>query len=157
MSIFCNVILKQLFPRRQRWIFLDIHLFYIFCIHWMFLSHYEPTHMLWFVSVLYWHLDLLVSCFSFMVKFEDSLFISTFIVSRCYIYWVQLYFLGLLVGVLSSSSCLFSMFAELLVFPVSCFALSLLQSFVCIWIQSLLVPKCTLVPLNEPFVHLLNV
>lgn len=104
--------------------------------HWMFLAHYEPTHMSLFVSVFWllcWHFGLLVSCFSFVVKFEDSLWISSFIVSRCYIYWVPLYFLGLgcvpwhLVGVLSSSSSLFSMFAVFLVFPVTCFTLSLLQ------------------------------
>lgn len=116
MLNFCNVILKQ----KDGYFWISIFSYFFleldYTTHCMFLAHYEPTHMSLFVSVwlLCWHFGLLVSCFSFVVKFEDSLWISSFIVSRCYIYWVPLYFLGLgcvpwhLVGVLSSSSCLFS-------------------------------------------------
>ncbi len=132
MSNFCNVILKQ----KDGYFWISIFSYFFleldYTTHWMFSAHYEPTHMSLFVSVFWllcWHCGLLVSCFSFVVKFEDSLWMSSFIVSRCYIYWVPLYFLGLgcvpwhLVGVLSSSSCLFSIVCLLCFLYFQCLVL----------------------------------
>ncbi len=153
-----------MFPRRQRsfhisfWNWTTLHTELCWLIMNHLICHCLCLFFYFYVDIL----QLLVSCFSFMLKFEDSLWISSFIVSlffHIYIYILSpIVFLGLgcvswhLVG-----APVLVFFAGFLLFPVSFFALSLLQHFVCIWIQSPLVPEYTLVPLKEPFVHLLNV
>ncbi len=141
-----------MFPRRQRsfhisfWNWTTLHTELCWLIMNHLICHFLCLFFYFYVDIL----QLLVSCFSFVKILyglvlslsPGVLYIYIYIESHC-IFRSWLCFMAFS---WCSSSCFFAGF---LLFPVSFFALSLLQHFVCIWIQSPLVPEYTLVPLKS--------